>query len=95
MLDPEGAIQAALLDVAQRDADQLAAALIDAAQRQAVPLTALLIWIYGRPRPLTFAPREFLQWAERSPALIAAALQTHAQFVTNSPGNPPTPPLSL
>lgn len=70
MLDPEGAIRAALVHIAERDAAELAAV----ARHYAIPLQAVVTWIHGRPRPLTFAPREFLRWAHRYNFTNAAAL---------------------
>jgi hypothetical protein len=88
MLDPEGAIRAALVHIAQRDAAELAAV----ARHYAIPLQAVVTWIHERPRPLTFAPREFLRWAKRYNFTNAAALQTHSQIVGNNPGDAPTDP---
>jgi hypothetical protein len=92
MLDPEGALTAALDDVASRAADQLARELIDAAQRHGIPLPALLAWVHDRPPPRLFAPSEFLRWAERYKFTAPPAVQTHPQIDANTPGNPRTPP---
>ena len=90
MIDPEGAIKAALLDVAQCGAAELAAELADVARQHAIPLPAVLVWIHDRPRPLAYTPREFLRWAERY--RFTPARQTHSQIATDSPGNARTPP---
>lgn len=95
MLDPERAIQAAILEVAGRDAPELARELIDAAQRNTIPLPFLLMWIHDRPRPLRFAPPDFLRWAGRYRLTqITPTPQTHPHIATDSPDCTADPPAS-